>query len=335
MPETPCINSLTVIIPTYNRKQVLARALEGYLAQSSPQLIHELLIVDDGSSDGTESMVRRFSTRSVFPIRYLRQQNKGPAAARNFGIREARSSVVLFTDSDVIPEGDLVEQHIEWHRRNPQITAAVLGCVTWPAEIKATPFMWWYGAHILFAFDKLRDKQEASFHYFYTCNLSLKTEFLRNCGYFNEEFKSAAFEDTELGYRLEKQGLQLIYNSAALAYHYQFFSFEDACRKKLANDAAAQLFFRKEAGQQILKETHRRHSNAGYLLAKASAAGIVKLLFPIRRFLDSSIPLPGTVYHLIFWASVVTASRQPRPQTPPVPEAAGNLAKASMKSRRS
>ncbi len=155
MPEAPPFPSLSVIIPTYNREKVLARALEGYLAQSSSQIIYELLVVDDGSTDGTESMVREFSARSPFPIRYLRQSNKGPAAARNFGIREARSSLVLFTDSDIVPERDLVEQHLEWHRRNPQITASVLGYVTWLPEIKATPFMRWYGEVQIFGFARL------------------------------------------------------------------------------------------------------------------------------------------------------------------------------------
>jgi glycosyltransferase involved in cell wall biosynthesis len=302
MPETSLFNSLSVVIPTYNREKVLARALGGYLAQSSPRLIHELLVVDDGSTDGTESMVLALSRRSVFPIRYLRQPNKGPAAARNLGIREARSALVLFTDSDVIPERDLVEQHIEWHRMHSQITAAILGYVTWPPEMKATPFMRWYGERTLFWFDQLRNKREASFHFFYTCNLSLKTEFLRSCGQFDEEFKSAAYEDIELGYRLSKRGLQLLYNSAAIGYHYQFFSFGDACRKTSGNDLATQLFFRKEAGQQVLKEIQSRQSRSRHALAKV-ATGVARVLSPARRLLDSSVPLPGIVYQLFFWAS--------------------------------
>jgi glycosyltransferase involved in cell wall biosynthesis len=303
VPETPLFKSLSVIIPTYNREKVLARALEAYLAQSSPQLIHELLVVDDGSTDGTESMVRGFSMQSVFPIRYLSQPNKGPAAARNLGIREAGSALVLFTDSDVIPKSDLVEQHIEWHQKNPPITAGVLGYVTWPPEINASPFMRWYGEHEIFGFDRLRNNRLASFHFFYTCNLSLKTQFLRTCGQFDEEFKSAAFEDTELGYRLSKHGLQLFYNSAAIGYHYQFFSFADACRKNLGNAVAAQLFFRKEAGQQVLKENQKRRSRAGHAFAKALASGLAKVLSPFRVLLDSSVPLPGIVYRLFFWSS--------------------------------
>jgi glycosyltransferase involved in cell wall biosynthesis len=302
MPETSLFNSLSVVIPTYNREKVLARALEGYLAQSSPRLIHELLVVDDGSTDDTESMVREFSGRAMFSIRYLRQPNKGPAAARNLGIREAHSALVLFTDSDIIPECDLVEQHIEWHQTNSQTTAAVLGYVTWPREIKATPFMRWYGEGRLFGFDRLRNKPEASFHFFYTCNLSLKTEFLRTCGQFDEEFKSAAYEDIELGFRLSKRGLQLLYNPAAIGYHYQFFSFEDACRKASGNDVATQVFFRKEAGQQILKEIHSRRSRVRHAITKV-ATGVARVLSPARRLLNSSFPLPWIVYSLLFWDS--------------------------------
>jgi glycosyltransferase involved in cell wall biosynthesis len=309
MSDIPLFSSLSIIIPTYNRKATLKRALAGYLEQSAPALIHELLVVDDGSTDETESMVRDFSGASPFPIRYLRQPNQGPAAARNFGVREARASLLLFTDSDIIPEHDLVERHIEWHRKNPETTTAILGYVTWPKEINATPFMHWYGENRLFHFDQLRDQRQASFRCFYTCNVSLKAEFLRTCGPFDEEFKSAAFEDIELGYRLSKQGMRLLYNPAAIAYHYQFFSFEDACRKSRNNAGAAELFYSKEAGREVLRETETRHSRPGYGVAKELAAGLAKLLFPVKRYLDSAIPLPGFVYGLFIW----DATRQQGP----------------------
>lgn len=306
----PMCNSLTVIIPTYNRETVLARALEGYLSQSSPQLIHELLVVDDGSTDGTESVVREFGARSVFPLRYLRQPNKGPAAARNLGIREACSALVLFTDSDIVPERTLVEQHMQWHEKNPQMEAAVLGYVTWSSEVNPTPFMRWYGGNKLFDFDQLRNRREVSFRSFVTCNLSLKTGFLRTCGRFDEEFKSAAYEDIELGYRLSKHGLRLFYNPSAIGYHYQFFSFENTCRKSMANGAAAELFYKKDAGKQILKERQKRHSRASYLIAERLAPLVARLLSPARYLLDSSIPLPGVVYRLFFWASTRRVTEQ-------------------------
>lgn len=303
----PSLNSLTVIIPTYNREKVLAKALEGYMAQSSPQFIHELLVIDDGSTDDTESVVKDFSRRSPFPVRYLQQSNKGPAAARNWGIREAGAGLLLFTDSDVIPEHDLVKQHMVWHQRNSQITTAVLGYVTWAPAVNATPFMRWYGEYKLFSFGRLRNKTEVDFHSFFTCNLSLKTEFLRTCGQFDEEFKSAAYEDTELGYRLSEQGMRILYNPAAIGYHYQFFSFEDACRKMRSNGAATEVFFRKKAGQQVLREIQSRRSGPRYALARTFATVFSKALSPIQRLLNSNVPLPSIVYRIFFWVSEETA----------------------------
>lgn len=303
MPETPVFNSLSVIIPTYNREKVLAKALEAYLAQSSPEFIQELLVVDDGSTDGTESMVAEFGRRSRFPIRYFRESNRGPATARNLGIREANSSLILFTDSDIIPQHDLVAQHLDWHNRNPQIGSAVLGYVTWSPEIKATPFMRWYGEDgALFQYRSLRGRPgKVGCHFFYTCNLSLKTEFLRTGGQFDEDFESLGYEDLELGYRLSKRGMRLLYNPAAIAYHYQRFSFEEACRKARANRVSALLFFRKEAGQQLWQEVQRTQSAARNTMIKGVARVAARVGSPVRRLLDSSFPLPRSVYHLFYW----------------------------------
>jgi GT2 family glycosyltransferase len=305
MAETPSFKSLSVIIPTYNRRDLVAKALSGYLAQSSPQLVDELLIVDDGSTDDTESMVREFSKRSPIAVRYLRQANQGPAAARNLGIREARSSIILFTDSDIVPERDLVSQHLQWHRNNPQTSAAVLGYVTWPPEIKATPFMRWYGEEgALFAYRQLRGKREIDFHFFYTCNLSLKTDFLRSSRGFDEDFKSASWEDTELAYRLRKAGLRLLYNPQAVAFHHQFFTFDEACRKALGNSAARETFLKKEAGQHYLAQRKERMNGIRARIAKLAATAVGTVMSSSSRLLDSSIPLPSPIYRALYWHRV-------------------------------
>jgi glycosyltransferase involved in cell wall biosynthesis len=303
MPEMSRFASLSVIIPTYNRENVLAKALDGYLHQARPELICELIVVDDGSSDDTESMIERVQERAAFPIHYVRQANKGPAAARNSGIRQVRSPLVLFTDSDIIPARNLVEQHVNCHNENPLSAAAVLGYVTWDPAVHPTPFMRWYGDHSMFLFDKLRNRREASFDFFYTCNISLKTEFLRLAGQFDEDFKTAAYEDTELGYRLNERGLKLLYRPEAFGYHHQFFSFEDACKKRLGNRQAEQQFFKKEAGRAVVQEFERKRSKSGYLLAAKVARRIATILHPVRRLLDSRVPLPHIVYRLFFWDS--------------------------------
>jgi len=296
------MDSLTVVIPTYNRAAVLEKVLDAYRTQSAPELIRELIVVDDGSTDGTEALVLAVSRDSLFPVRYLRQTNKGPAAARNYGIREARSPIILFTDSDIVPGRDLVAQHVEWHQQNPSSCVAILGYVTWPPNPRPTPFMKWYGEDgPLFAYRKFQHKDELSFTDFYTCNVSVKAEFLRTCGQFDEDFKDAAYEDIELAYRLSKAGLRLLYNSHAIAYHHQFFLFADACRKSRGNEAAARVFLQKEAGRLILEPRLKRRSRLWFRVTKRTAMGIAIVLKPTRRLLNSHVPLPSFIYRLFFW----------------------------------
>jgi glycosyltransferase involved in cell wall biosynthesis len=286
------------------------KALSGYLLQSEADMIHELLVVDDGSTDDTESVVREYVRKAPFPVRYLRQANKGPAAARNYGIREAQSNLVLFTDSDIIPQPDLVKQHLEWHNREPQPNAAVLGYVTWSPEMNATPFMRWYGERAIFAYRMLRGKREADFRFFYTCNLSLKTEFLRACGQFDENFKSAAYEDLELGYRLSKKGLQLLYNPRAFAHHHQFFSFQDACRKTASYAEGRPLFEQKEAGQHYLAEDRRKAKTLRFRLATWTETAVGTSIGWCKCLPDSRFPLPPVIYRCLYWYRVNRLKRE-------------------------
>jgi len=89
--ETPRVS---VVIPTYNRRESVGRALDSVLAQQPAPF--EVLVVDDGSSDGTEAL---FAAPPP-GVRYLRQPNRGASSARNHGIREARGEWIAFLDSD-------------------------------------------------------------------------------------------------------------------------------------------------------------------------------------------------------------------------------------------
>ena len=89
---------VSVIIPTFNRSERLVKAL-GSVAQQT-ELPVELIIIDDGSTDGTRKAVAAFSASTTLKCRYLLQPNRGPAAARNSGIRMAASPYLAFLDSD-------------------------------------------------------------------------------------------------------------------------------------------------------------------------------------------------------------------------------------------
>ena len=293
---------LTVIIPTYNRKAILKRVLQGYLHQSIASDSFEVLIIDDGSTDGTAQAVASISENSAIALRYHRQENKGPAAARNVGIREARGEVILFADDDIIPASDLIAEHWTWHRKHPEPNVAVLGYVTWAADVNATPFMKWYGEEgPLLAYKQFVGREELDFRFFYTSNLSLKSEFLRKNGTFDEEFKSAAFEDTELGYRLQKRGMRLLHNRSAIGYHYQRFSFGDACARAQRVAVAATILYQKEAGIYLAELASRNRAGSLRRTGKLIAARLIPVLGPLRGLLDSRIPLPSIIYRSFFW----------------------------------
>ena len=88
--------SVTVIIPTYNRAHYIGEAIDSILAQDIIDCELEIIVVDDGSKDNTEEVVRKYGDR----VRYIRQKNQGAGVARNRGIDEARGEWIAFLDSD-------------------------------------------------------------------------------------------------------------------------------------------------------------------------------------------------------------------------------------------
>lgn len=88
---------VSVILPTFNRAQLIGRAIESVLTQDHREI--ELIIVDDGSSDGTAAVIDDARTRDP-RIRYIRQENAGAPTARNRGVAQARGEWIAFQDSD-------------------------------------------------------------------------------------------------------------------------------------------------------------------------------------------------------------------------------------------
>ncbi len=104
---------LSVIIPTFNRRHVLERTLPALLAQDLPAEDYEVIIVMDGSTDGTAELLRGWKPKCAF--RALEAPHRGPGAARNLGIRSAAGELVLFLDDDLIAGPDLLRQHCASH----------------------------------------------------------------------------------------------------------------------------------------------------------------------------------------------------------------------------
>ncbi len=288
---------LSVIIPTYNRAPILAKTLEAYKHQTRQQQLVEILVVDDGSTDGTGSLVSECARQSSTLVRYLRQENRGQASARNYGIREASGDLVLLGDDDVIPAPNMVEEHLSWHDKHPDPKIAVVGAVPWSPEVNPRPVMKWWGLNGLHP-----DGHEVYWPAGLLLNTSLKRAFLQSNGLFDERFRHYGYEDIELCYRLAKKGLRMLYNPCCVGYHYKRVTFDAMCRRgwTLATTPSLKIFERTEAGKEYLANDARRRNSWKYRLQYLLARLVVPLLAPLRPLLDSRVPLPGAVYAMFY-----------------------------------
>ena len=241
---------ITVIIPTYNRVDRLVRCLEALERQTLDGSRVEILVVDDGSNDGTGESVRPFLSDAR--IRYFRQPNSGPARARNVGIRAATGRLLLFIGDDIMATPHLLERHIACHERTQGGPVAVVGLTEWSNRTEITPLMRYpaKGAGSQFAYHEiergLADPNDLPYRFFYTSNASIARAFLlENDLFFDEEFVDAMGEDGELAYRMQQKGLRLVYEPAAMAYHEHPVTFESTCRRSFLLGKVAVLQARK------------------------------------------------------------------------------------------
>jgi glycosyltransferase involved in cell wall biosynthesis len=226
----------SVLIPTFGRADALALALQAWEYQQPSDVSFEVVVIDDGSPDNTRDVLGSLRPQR-FNLRRMMQENAGPAAARNLGLRAARGEIVLFTGDDIKPAPDLLEQHLKGHCEAADPEIAILGLTRWPETGPVTATM----RHIdgvgaqQFSYHWLKDGSEYDFRHFYTSNISVHRSLLdREPTGFSEDFPSAAFEDAEFAHRLAAHGLRIRYRAAALAFHhhpYDVRSFFDRQRR--------------------------------------------------------------------------------------------------------
>ena len=213
--------SLAVVIPTHNRRAILERTLDALDAQS--QLDFRIVVVDDGSTDGTFEWLERRAERASGPrLVARRQENRGQGQARNRALREVDEELVLFLGDDIIPLPDFVAEHLVAHARPEARRAptAVVGFTDWRrSEMKVTPALEMANVEgHQFGFAHMTAGEEVPFTCFYTSNLSLPRRLLGDEP-FDAAFAAYGWEDIELGYRLSRGGLRLVYHPPAAAEH--------------------------------------------------------------------------------------------------------------------
>jgi glycosyltransferase involved in cell wall biosynthesis len=197
----------SLVIPAYNASKTIRTCLESALNQTISRESYEIIVVDDGSTDGMAKIVEEY------PVRLLRQENQGPAVARNKGAYAASGDILVFTDSDCELDAHFLVQMGEIFEREPAI-AGVQGSY----RTKQREFMARFGqVEIETRYAKMAREPYIDFIGTYAAAYR-RSVFVENDG-FDTGFPRASGEDTEFSYKVQKQGHKLVFSTEAFVYH--------------------------------------------------------------------------------------------------------------------
>lgn len=196
---------VSVVVPVYNGKATIAACVDSLLALDFPSEQREIVVVDNGSTDGTAEVLTHFGSR----LRVVREPEPGPAAARNAGVRAARGQLIAFTDADCHADRSWLG-HLLPPLRDPAV--GITG-----GRVRALP-----PGNRVTAFDELIHDQERAIEQFdppyaITANWGSRREVLERVGLFDESLLRGS--DSDLAIRIGAHGYRLVYCQEAVIFH--------------------------------------------------------------------------------------------------------------------
>lgn len=257
---------ISVILPTRNRAQLLGKSLESLTRQKIDPAAFEVIVVNDGSSDGTSELVHSFRDR--LPLTLVESAPSGIAIAKNLGTDVARAPLLLFFDDDDVADPGLLNAHLQAHHRYPLEHVAVLGFTDWHPALPMSEvmrFITGVGSY-LFTYAPLLPGQLLDHTYFWGGRSSCKKSLLLHAGGFRAEFTFGS-EDIEAGYRMSRIvaaehprvtatsaaiGLTVVYCPEAVQHMIRPITYDEFCRRCLRQGRSQWQFSRFHQDLQVV-----------------------------------------------------------------------------------
>ncbi|MDR7422324.1 MAG: glycosyltransferase [Armatimonadota bacterium] len=291
--------ALTVVMPVRDGGWVLRRAVESLLAQDAAPGAFEIVVVDDGSTDGSADELARLDARR--PLRVLRHSGGGRAAARNLGARAARGHILLFLDADIWAEPGLVAAHLAHHARRRDL--GVQGA--WREHPDSLETMFMRARHVI-PDVTVRRRDGMSPYHVVTRNFSVAADAFHRAGGFDETFRGYGWEDIELAFRLARAGVTLRFEPAAIGWHYHVQTL-DELRVKMREAGRGAVYFwrkhRRDRGLGLFLEISPALLPLKWLVYRSGAiTAVVRPLVPVCERLGLTL-LCGELYNHLAWRS--------------------------------
>jgi len=300
---------ITVSVVTHDRADTLPTLLSHLEHQTFPAARFEILLVDDGSTDGSPEILDRYAQGASVRTRCVRQKRGGYAKGRNRALSEARGRWILFLDEDLLASPHLLERHVraqEDHGRD----ACLLGSVAPHPQLEPGVLTRWF----------LREEQRAvspgaapHFLDWRVDNLFASRKLLIDAGGFDDSFALSQFDDAALAWRLSQGGVCAYFLSEARAYVWRAAPFELERHRQYARGYS--LF--RLAQMTESEEIYRRYS----LLRSAFRNGVDSMVMPFYvracRQGEEDIRLLGHVYRRVLRYELYCGFTDARKGRPP------------------
>jgi glycosyltransferase involved in cell wall biosynthesis len=230
------VTALTVVVATSGALAPLRSTLAALEAQTLDRDAYEVLVVDDGSTDGTQRWCAGWRDDRR---RYVRQHRSGTPLARDLGVLMASSPLVLLLDDDERARPELIEEHLVAHGAHPEWESVVVGSSAWSTDGGPTALVHYLSRAdpLPFSYPDTPRSFEPPVTHFRTRQLSAVRSFLARRGLHGEAFDVLA--DVELGCRLVRHGLRLRYWSHARSERLGTPTFDEWCEQLRREGAAA------------------------------------------------------------------------------------------------
>lgn len=237
---------VSVVIPTHNRRASLERVLRALAHQTVSPASFEVVLVVDGCTDGTAEMSRRLSLDLPYALRVIEQTNAGPAAARNRGLAEARATLIVFLDDDVVPDEHLIGVHLAAHSTEEEDKIVAIGPLLPPPDTRLNAWGAWEEHTLCTHYAQIQaGRWNLTHRQFYTGNASLYKRHVVAVGGFDPRYQRA--EDIELGLRMRTQlGCQFVFLPDARGWHYVHRTFASWARMPVAYGRTEIMMRRRE-----------------------------------------------------------------------------------------
>ncbi len=229
---------VSIIIPTYNRKRILEPVVHSTLRQEYPSDKYEVIVVDDGGSDGSDEMVRKMAKSTDVELRYIWQEDLGFRAgtARNYGASEANNKWLLYIDGDIVCHPRLIAEHMRCQQvlgeglvlgytcahscdATYDVPRVIEGVNTDTINLSTLDILPDFRDFLYRNSPGGINGHELAWLNLWSNNLSLTKKSFEKSGGFDEGFKGWGMEDIEFGYRLQIGGVPFHVNRDAVGFH--------------------------------------------------------------------------------------------------------------------